>query len=81
MCQGYFKGNRPKVDAILYFPKIKEPILIKFLIDTGSDITVLTLTDALKLGVDVHSVIRPNRCKNIESAGGSADIGCGIDQL
>ncbi|MCK4731761.1 MAG: retroviral-like aspartic protease family protein [Methanophagales archaeon] len=74
MCLGYFKGGRPKVDAILYSQNFKKPKSINFLVDTGADITTITLADALKLGIDVHRVIAPNRRRDVEGVGGTTDV-------
>lgn len=74
MCLGYFKGGRPKVDAILYSQNFKKPKSINFLVDTGADITTITLADALKLEIDVHRVIAPNRRRDVEGVGGTTDV-------
>ena len=74
MCLGYFKGGRPKVDAILYSQNFKRPKSINFLVDTGADITTITLADALKLEIDVHRVIAPNRRRDVEGVGGTTDV-------
>ena len=56
MCFGYYKDNRPHIEAVVISPEVANPISVEFMIDTGSDITAISLIDALKLGVNISEI-------------------------
>jgi len=58
MLSGQFdETGRPEISERLSLPRLLiERASVQFLIDTGADVTVLSLTDAKRLGVDYASL-------------------------
>jgi len=67
MCLGYFsKEGRPKLDAVLFSTNLSAQGSIKFLLDTGADITSITLKDALRLGFNVDEIVTEENCNLVK---------------
>lgn len=62
MCKGTFTDGRPIVYAHIYFPAhLEEPLGIpplQFLVDTGADSTLISVSDAGKLGIEYKRSVR-----------------------
>ena len=75
MCLGYFSNEgRPKLDAVLFSTNLSAKGSIKLLLDTGADITSITLKDALRLGFNVDEIVTEENCNLVEGVGGGTKV-------
>lgn len=62
MCEGIFSDGKPVVYAQVFFPAhLEEPPSIpplEFLVDTGAEGTLISVTDAHKLGIEYKRTVR-----------------------
>jgi hypothetical protein len=64
---GYFdKLGRPFITAYVFFAETKNEGNIEFLIDTGSDTTVLSGADATLLGIDTSELSIVGHTQGVE---------------
>ena len=73
MCRGYFRDNRPTIGALLLSPSFLTPNVVEFIVDTGADGSAITLADALKVGINIPTIVTPDRRMDIEGVGGRTD--------
>lgn len=73
MCKGYFEDTRPKINSFLFIPHSEIRGQVKFLLDTGADITSITINDAQALGIDTEKITNSSGNIKIDGAGGATE--------
>ena len=65
---GYFDDGRPFLRILAFYPAISIYGNVEFLVDTGSDGTVLNSTDATRLGINIKKLKYAGKARGVGSA-------------